>query len=319
MSVYDSVISRSDSAALMPEEVSNKFLSGLTNKSAVLSTFTRIPVGRAQLRLPILSALPTAYFVNPTDTGLKQTTEVNWDNKYLNIEEVACIVPVPDSVLDDAEMPIWDQVQPLCEDAAARTIDSAVFFGTNQPSSWGTAIVTQAQNAGNYGTIGTNGGTVGGVVADQNTVLSAVEADGYDPTTGVASRQLRGTVRQARNSYGDRFAEIAVTKDTAELDGVSYTFPMRGLWPTSGTAAQAVMFDPTRFVAGVRQDVTWKLLDQAVIQDGAGAIQYNLAQQDMVALRLVIRVGWQVDNSINYDQATESSRYPAGVLLKAYS
>jgi len=314
MAVYNSLTSRTEAQPLMPEEVSNKFLEGLSNKSAVLETFTRIPVGRAQVRLPILSALPSAYFVSG-DTGQKQTTEVNWDNKYLNIEEVAVIVPIPEAVLDDAAMPIWDQVRPLCEDATGRAIDAAVFFGTNKPSSWGTAIVTQATTAGNSGTIGTNAGSIGGIVADQNDVLTQVENDGYDPTSGVAARSIRGKVRQARNSYGDRFAEISVTKDTAEIDGVSYTFPMRGQWPTAGTTARAVMYDPVRFVCGVRQDVTWKLLDQAVLTDAAGSITLNLAQQDSVALRLVMRVGWQVANVINYDNATENTRYPAGVLL----
>ena len=40
----------------------------------------------------------------------------------------------------------------------------------------------------------------------------------------------------------------------------------------------------------------------------------NLPQQDMVALRLVFRVGWEVANPINYDQQTEASRYPFAVL-----
>jgi hypothetical protein len=77
------------------------------------------------------------------------------------------------------------------------------------------------------------------------------------------------------------------------------------------------VFDRNEFVLGVRQDITWKLLDQAVIQDGSGNIVYNLAQQDMVALRMTMRVGWQVANTLNYDAPVEANRYPAGVLLKA--
>jgi len=68
-------------------------------------------------------------------------------------------------------------------------------------------------------------------------------------------------------------------------------------------------------VVGIRQDITYKVLDQAVIQDGTGAIIYNLAQQDMVALRVTTRLAWQVKNVINYDQQTEASRYPFAVLL----
>src|SRR4051812_49882323 len=106
-----------------------------TEDSAVLSLFRKVPVGRAQVRFPVLSALPVAYFVGG-DTGLKQTTEVNWANKFLNIEEIATIMPVPDNVLADVDANIWDEAMPLLTEAFGRTLDAAVFFGTNAPSSW---------------------------------------------------------------------------------------------------------------------------------------------------------------------------------------
>ena len=127
---YNNVISRTDAAAGIPEDVSNAMLKGLSNASAALGSFTRIPVAQAQTRLPIISALPIAYFVNG-DTGLKQTTEVNWANKFLNIEELAAIVPIPEAVLDDTAFDVWGSVRPLLEDAIARAVDAAVFFGTN--------------------------------------------------------------------------------------------------------------------------------------------------------------------------------------------
>jgi hypothetical protein len=73
--------------------------------------------------------------------------------------------------------------------------------------------------------------------------------------------------------------------------------------------------DWSQGILGVRQDITYKILDQAVIQDNTGAIIYNLAQQDMVAMRVVARYAFQVSNTINYDQPVEAQRSPWGVLL----
>ena len=57
-----------------------------------------------------------------------------------------------------------------------------------------------------------------------------------------------------------------------------------------------------------------KILTEAVITDNTGAIIYNLPQQDMTAVRLTFRVGWQVKNTINNDNPTENTRYPAAYL-----
>ena len=52
-----------------------------------------------------------------------------------------------------------------------------------------------------------------------------------------------------------------------------------------------------KIVYSIRQDVTVKILDQGVIQDpSTKEIVYNLAQQDMVALRVVMRMGWALPN-----------------------
>jgi len=70
-----------------------------------------------------------------------------------------------------------------------------------------------------------------------------------------------------------------------------------------------------KLVWSLRQDITYDLFDQAVIQDATGAIVYNLAQQDMVALRAVMRIGWQVPNPINRLETTAADRYPFAALI----
>jgi hypothetical protein len=64
----------------------------------------------------------------------------------------------------------------------------------------------------------------------------------------------------------------------------------------------------------MRKDVTYKVLDQAVIQDQAGNIIYNLAQQDMIALRAVIRLGFALPNPINRMNTNAATRFPFAVL-----
>jgi HK97 family phage major capsid protein len=312
---YNNVTSRTDAAALIPEEVSNEMMGKATEQSAALSLFRRVPVGRAQVRFPVLSALPVAYFVGG-DTGLKQTTEVAWSNKFLNIEEIATIMPVPDNVVADVEANIWDEAMPLLTEAFGRTLDAAIFFGTNAPSSWPSDVTTAAVAAGNdFTEVAT--AAQGGFFGDLDNLYEKIEADGYEVDGFVASTSAKSKLRKARDTQGRKLDETRVAGDLQTLDGLPVAYAMRGLFPAgggAGTNTRLFAGDFSRFVLGVRQDITMKILDQAVIQDNTGAIMFNLAQQDMTAVRLTFRVGWQVSNPINNDQATEASRYPAGVL-----
>jgi hypothetical protein len=100
------------------------------------------------------------------------------------------------------------------------------------------------------------------------------------------------------------------------VPAIQYPGSLAGLWPTGLSAAELLIGDFAQLVVGVRQDMTYKLITEGVITNNASpaVIQYNLPQQDMVALRLVFRAGYAVSNPINFQQATEASRSPFGVL-----
>jgi HK97 family phage major capsid protein len=304
---YDSLVSRSDTAALVPEEVSRAMLTSLSAQSAVLGMGTQIPIARNQTRFPVLSALPTAYFVTG-DTGLKQTTEAAWDNKYMYVEEIATIVPVPESVLDDAGFDIWSYLQPLMEAAIVRKLDAAVIFGTSAPATWVSEgnLVADAVSAGNVIARGTNAAAAGGIHGDMSDLLGTLEADGYTPNGSVGNVTLKARLRQVRATTGET---IPLPSDLPDP-----MYGLAGLWPTGLSAAELLVGDWSNLVVGVRQDMTYKLITEGVITDAGGLVVYNLPQQDMVALRLVFRAAYAVSNPINYQQSVEGNRYPFAVL-----
>jgi len=313
MAVYNSQITRSDAQALMPEEVSREIIQNVPEQSAVMRFARRLPnMSRAQMRLPILSALVTAYFVTG-DTGLKQTGEAAWGNKYIDAAELAVIVPIPEAVLDDQDYDIWGEIRPRIVEAFGRAFDAAVLFGTNAPSAWPTNLLTGAVNAAQTVTLGALGDLYADIMGVGG-VLSLVEEDGYMVTGHVAAMALRAKLRGLRDLQGNPiFMRSMQTANQYELDGVPVDFPRNGA--VDPTKALLISGDWTQLVYSMRQDITYKILTEAVIQDGAGAIVYNLAQQDMVALRAVMRLGWQLPNPINNLNSNDATRYPFGVLI----
>ena len=312
MPTYDSIISRTDADVLIPVEVATEVLQTAIQQSAALSLFPHVPMSAKQRRVPVVSALPVAYFVNG-DTGLKQTTEVNWSGLMLEAEEIAAIVPIPEAVLDDAAFDVWGLVQPRLAEAVGRTLDAAIFFGTNKPATWPTGLVAAATAASNTYARGTNAAAAGGIAADISGLFGVVEADGFDVSGLVAKRGYKGLLRNARDAQGVLLSEVS----GGTIYGVPIRYAMDGLWPTPATgAAEAIAGDFSQGMLGVRQDLTYRILDQAVLSDDTGKVIYNLPQQDMVAMRVVARFAFQVANPISYQAPTGASRYPFAVMTQ---
>jgi len=73
-----------------------------------------------------------------------------------------------------------------------------------------------------------------------------------------------------------------------------------------------VVGDWSQAVYGIRQDITWKIATEASIHDSSGNLVYNLFQDDMVALRMTMRLGWALPNPIN--QVNSTTQFPFAVL-----
>lgn len=310
---YSNLIDRTGAQALIPEEVSAGIIQAVPQASAVMRRARRLPnMSRKQLRMPVLSGLITASFVNG-DNGLKQTSEVSWDDVYVTAEELAVIVPIPESVLNDVDYDIWGEVQPRIIEAFGVAFDQAVLYDVNAPSSWPDAIITGATAASQAITLGTGTDMYDDILGEGG-VVAKVEEDGFMVNGHIAALSMRAKLRGLRDADGNPiFNRVIQAATQYELDGAPIDFPLNG----SMVPADALLFsgDWSQLVYSIRQDVTYKLLTEAVIQDGAGNIVHNLAQQDMVALRAVLRIGWALPNPITPVNTNNSTRYPFAVLL----
>lgn len=310
--------------ALLDESLANEIASGAMANSVVLSQGRQLQdIPMKKHRVPVLDLLPTAYFVDSSDltaaASYKKTTNVAWAKKYITAEEIACIVPIAEDTLDDSSYPIWPEVLPRIQEAIGIVIDAAALFGTNKPTSWPTAIATAANTAGNKVVLGTGVDLYEDLLGEGG-VFSKVENDGYMVTGHAAAVSMRAKYRGLRDADGQPIFRQALQgmqgATQYQLDGGPIFIPKNGIF--NGQTVLQFSGDWSQLVWAWRKRMTIKVLTEAVIQDPSdGSIVYNLAQQDMVALRVNLRMGWQLPNPINWDEETEANRYPFGTLATA--
>jgi len=307
------VILRSGAEALIPEEQAHEIIQGAVAQSTVLSMFRRLPnMASNVLSMPVLDMLPMAYFVDG-DTGQKGTTKVQWDKKKIYAEEIAVIVPIPEAVLNDARDNGYDiigEVTPRVQEAFGKVIDGAILFDVNKPASWRDGLVESAISATN---VVTASGDIFIDIFGEDGVISLVEQDGFIPNGVASAVSLRGKLRGLRDDNKNPIFVQNLREGSAPyaLDGMPIHFSMNGAWDSA--LATLIAGDFSQGVYSIRQDLTLKVLTEAVIQNPDGTIAYNLAQQDMVALRFVMRLGWEVPNPINALNSDKTTRFPFAV------
>ena len=290
-------IDKTNVEALIDTQVANEIFEGVVKESKALSMFRRLPnMTSDKTKLRVLDSLPIAYFVDEsTNNGRKNLTKMAWDKKYINAAELAVIVPIKENVLNDTSIDIWSEVKPRIVEAFGKKIDNAIFNGTDKPANWRAGLIPSIVTAGAEVTEGDN------LYSDINDVMTKVEESGYNVTGLLGGVGLKGKFRMLTDTTGQPI------KGT-EIDSLPKAFLDNGAWDK--TKSVLIAGDFSQAVYAIRQDVTYKVLTEAVIQDPSnGDILYNLAQDDMVALRVVMRLGWEIPNPVNALNET-TKRFP---------
>lgn len=308
------IIDRTGTEALINEQISNEIIQGVAEQSTVLRMGRKLPnMTSKKYKMPVLDMLPMAYWVDG-DTGFKQTSKMAWKNKYIVAEELAVIIPIPEAVVEDADYDIWGEVKPRAVEAIGKKIDGAILFGVEKPSSWRDGIVTGAASVGNVVVLSAGDDLYDKIMAEDG-VIAKVEESGYFASGHMGDITMRAKLRGLKDTTGQPIFKQDMQGVTQyALDGAPMDFPRNGVFDKN--QALIISGDFSQLVYSIRQDVTYKLLTEATIVDpSTKEVIYALAQQDMVALRIVMRLGWEIPNPINSLKEKEDERFPFAILI----
>jgi len=316
MPTYGTHITRTTSGSdpLVPEPLATSIIQEAPKSSAALSLMRRVPLSAKTQRMPVLDVLPVAYWVGG-DVGMKQTANQAWKNVVMVVEELACIVPIPEAYMDDADVPIWSEVQPRITEAVGALIDSAVLWGVNKPVTWGEAVFTGATKSGHW-TIEGTGVDLG---QDFSNLGLAMAQSGYTLNGFAAMPGLGWKLTGLRSAQGVPIYQPDMTGSPTGrgLYGYPLSEVQNGSWNFSTSGALMLGGDWSKSIIGIRNDISFKMFTEGVISDDSGKVILNLMQQDSVAMRMTMRLAYATVNPVTIMQPASgiTARWPFAAVL----
>lgn len=245
-------------------------------------------------KIPTLATSVSVSWVN--EAGAKPGTNPVFGLVTQTLKKLAAIIPFTEELLEDSAINLTAFVAELFAEAVAKEEDAQFFYGTGSP--W-TGIL--------------NNGSVGSVALGTGLGVSSVSfeklIDMQDecPTGALPgakyymNRQIFSYLRKLRAdavSAADGAGVFLLPPSKTDIEDIlgfpiefSDSFPGKTL---TGASKPFVVFGNLKLacIFGDKQQIRAKILDQATITDGDGVTTINLAQEDMVAIRLEERVGY---------------------------
>jgi hypothetical protein len=283
---------------LIPHTIAAQVIQSVVEEqSAVLRLARTVPMPSGLETVPVISSPPAAGWVDAYG-GLKPATAVEFDGLVLTASELATVLAIPNSYLEDAGYPIWPPVRAEIARAFARVFDASALSGTNAPSDWPAGGLIAAAHATPV--------TGADALAALDAAFVELESNGV-PVDGIlGGSALASAVRTQIVAY-----QMPTGPPVSTLWGVPLVISAN--WPTA--AGLALVGGWQYVIAGLRQDVRYELSTDGVITDATGKVIVNAFQADSTLMRAYLRAGLAVANPIGSDGAATKPLALASVTV----
>jgi len=273
----------SDFSGVIPPEQSTQIMQEAIIQSAALQLGTRVPMGTHISNMPVPSVFPVASWVSSSGTGRKPYTNVGLVNKTMTAEEVAAVIAIPDSMIEDSSINLWAFARPLLSQAIAIALDQAVLFGINAPATFPAGgVIGDAQAQA----------VVTDAVGTANEAMGTVEKQGLAVTGHSADLGVRSLLRGVRASTGELLlGQTQVDNYTVpSLYGLPINYSSWDATVTGGATPYNFLTGAWKYlVMGIRSDIRYDMNPAAVIADASGVVQVSGWQDNVTPLKVWAR------------------------------
>ena len=282
---------RNRSAVSLPTEISSEIIQKTTEQSAIMRLARRITLPGRGVTIPMITGEPTAEWV--AETGVKPVSNPSVSQKVMQAYKLAVIETFSKEFTRDLKA-LYDALVERMPYALAYAFDKTVIGALEKPGeNFDNFAACTAQSI-----IATTDASVyDGLVAADTDIATA----GYMLNGFALSPQARGILLGAVDTTGRPLFVNNVADGAIPMILGAPTFVNKGMYKagtagTSGTpAVVGVAGDWTQAMYGTVEGVQIDVNDKGVVTVGSGtsATQVNLWQQNMVAVRAEIEIGFR--------------------------
>ena len=285
-------INRTTNSMALPSDVASEILQKTSSESAIMRLARKIDLPGRGVTIPVITGDPSAAWV--AETAVKPVSNGTPGTKLMSAYKIAVIETFSKEFTRDAKM-LYDALIQRLPAALAAVFDSTVIGATDAPGgNMDTFASCQKQSILNAN----NGTYLGLVAADSDIAAHGGVVNGY--AFGAQGRALLLTAVDTTNRplFLASASEGAVDKVLGNPTYFNKNLYKAGTPGTSGTpSVVGVAGDWSKALYGTVAGVEIGVTDTATLTVGSGtsATQLNLWQQNMVAVKAEIEVGFRAD------------------------
>lgn len=260
----------------LPAQISSEIIQKTQEASAVMSLARQITLPGTGVAVPVITADPEAAWVG--ETGKKPVSNSTVASKLMQPYKLAVIETFSMELVRDAEA-LYDALVQRLPLALARKFDNTVIGATTAPGSNFdnfAAATKQDISSNTYGAL---------VSADTDISTHGGEVNGY-----ALSPQARGILLGATDTNGRPLFVNNAAEGAIPMILGAETKMNKGLYKTDASGNYVgIVGDWTQAVYGTVEGVQISVSDQATVGD------VNLWEQNMVAVRAEIEIGFRAN------------------------